>query len=190
MASMKETLAELGARALKDRRLVRAPIWVYRAGLGFVLGPRLLMLEHTGRKSGRQRFVVLEVVDHPRPHEYLVVSGLGEESQWYRNIQANPDVRVSTGLRRSVPAEASPLDAAESAKTLLRYRHGHPTAWAKLRPTIEHAVGRPVTELPMVRLTLAETARMAAKAAARDQPRMIASHTASDSRAPRTNASE
>jgi hypothetical protein len=46
---------------------VRAPVWLYRARLGFVFGSRLLMLEHTGRKTGIRRYVVLETVDHPGP---------------------------------------------------------------------------------------------------------------------------
>lgn len=40
-----------GAWALGNRILTRAPIWLYRAGLGFVFGSRILMLEHVGRRS-------------------------------------------------------------------------------------------------------------------------------------------
>lgn len=50
------------ARALRNRRLVRSPIWLYRHGLGWLLGPRVLMLEHVGRKTGEPRYVCLEVV--------------------------------------------------------------------------------------------------------------------------------
>ncbi|HTM84573.1 MAG TPA: nitroreductase family deazaflavin-dependent oxidoreductase, partial [Mycobacterium sp.] len=39
---------------------MRAPIWLYRARLGALLGSRLLMLEHRGRTSGARRYVVLE----------------------------------------------------------------------------------------------------------------------------------
>jgi hypothetical protein len=60
-----------------SERLVRAPVGLYRARLGFLLGSRLLMLEHTGRKSGARRYVVLEVVGHPRPRTYVVASGFG-----------------------------------------------------------------------------------------------------------------
>lgn len=49
--------SRLGARLLRTRAFVRAPIPLYRAGLGFLLGPRLLMLEHIGRKPGARRGV-------------------------------------------------------------------------------------------------------------------------------------
>ncbi|WP_067825654.1 nitroreductase family deazaflavin-dependent oxidoreductase [Actinomadura kijaniata] len=146
--------AALAARALRTRRLARAPIHLYRAGLGAVFGARLLMLEHTGRVTGARRHVVLEVVDRPAPDTYVVVSGFGERSQWYRNVLADPDVRVSTGLRRGVPARAVPMPEQESAETLRRYARARPRAWRNLRAVIERATGAPVTTLPMVRLTL------------------------------------
>jgi deazaflavin-dependent oxidoreductase (nitroreductase family) len=67
-----------------------------------------LLLEHIGRKSGARRYAVLEVVDHPRADEYVIVSGFGEQSQWYRNVVAKPHVRVSVGLRCNAPALATP----------------------------------------------------------------------------------
>ena len=140
----------IGAKALRTRWFVRAPIGLYRAGFGFVFGSRLLMLEHTGRTTGARRFVVLEVVDRPAPGQYVVVSGFGTRAQWYRNIQADPRVKVSVRLRRSIPATATPMTEAESAAALARYIEHHPKAWENLRATIEHAVGHPVETLPMV----------------------------------------
>jgi hypothetical protein len=62
-------LHSLAARLLGVRWFVRAPIWLFRARLGFLAGSRLIMLEHIGRTSGQRRYVVLEVVDHPSPGE-------------------------------------------------------------------------------------------------------------------------
>lgn len=151
---LRRGLAALGARALTTRWLVRAPIYAYRAGLGFLFGSRLLMLEHIGRTSGARRFVVLEVVERPGPDRYVVVSGFGRRAQWYRNIVAHPHVRVSCGMRRGQPATAVPLSPDESAAALRRYAHIHPRAWRNLRSTIESATGRPVDTLPMVALRL------------------------------------
>ncbi|MFC4373547.1 nitroreductase family deazaflavin-dependent oxidoreductase [Nocardia halotolerans] len=148
-------MAALGARVLRTRALARAPIRLYRAGLGFVFGSRLLMLEHIGRRSGAHRFVVLEVVDRPTPDEYVIVSGFGRTSQWYRNIVADAHVWVSCGFRRRTPALATPMSDDESARALDRYIERHPRAWKKLRATIEHATGAPVDTLPMVRLRAA-----------------------------------
>jgi hypothetical protein len=45
-------LAAWAAGLLRVRWVVRVPVGLYRARLGFLFGSRLLMLEHTGRKSG------------------------------------------------------------------------------------------------------------------------------------------
>jgi len=104
------SLAHAGAALLRVRWFVRAPIWLYRARLGFVYGSRLLLLEHTGRSSGLRRYVVLEIVDHPAPDRYVVVAGFGDGAQWYRNVEVNPQVHVRLGSRKSAPAVAHCLD--------------------------------------------------------------------------------
>jgi deazaflavin-dependent oxidoreductase (nitroreductase family) len=149
-----DMMASLAARALTNRHLVRAPIRVYRAGLGFLFGRRTLMLGHRGRVSGLWRFVVLEVVDHPAPDVYVVVAGFGTRAQWYRNVLADPSVRLWCGLRRDVRATATPMSESESAVALRAYAERHPRAWRMLRATIENAVGHSVEALPMVRLTI------------------------------------
>ncbi|GAD81760.1 nitroreductase family deazaflavin-dependent oxidoreductase [Nocardia asteroides NBRC 15531] len=145
---------KLGARALRTRWLVRAPIWLYRAGLGFLLGQRLLMVRHTGRRSGVARYVVLEVVDHPASDCFVVVSGFGTSAQWYRNVLADPKIGLWIGRRRDVSATATPMTEKDSATTLDRYARAHPKAWAKLRATIERATGAPVATLPMLSLCI------------------------------------
>ncbi|WP_292652137.1 nitroreductase family deazaflavin-dependent oxidoreductase, partial [Nocardioides sp.] len=87
------------SRLLQTRAVVRAPIWLYRHRAGWLLGSRMLMLEHIGRRSGVPRYVCLEVVERPSEHEIVVVSGFGTEAQWYRNLQAEPACRVSIGKR-------------------------------------------------------------------------------------------
>lgn len=144
----------IGARVLRTRSLVRAPIALYRAGLGWLLGSRILMLEHRGRGSGRRRFVCLEVVARPARDRIVIVSGFGTRAQWYRNLQAHPRCFVSTGRLRRVPATARLLPPDEAADALERYREAHPRDWAMLRGAIEKAVGHPVRTLPMVGLSL------------------------------------
>jgi deazaflavin-dependent oxidoreductase (nitroreductase family) len=56
--------------------------------MGWMLGGRFLMLTHTGRKSGKRRHVVVEVVDHAKTTDtYYIASGWGEKSDWSQNIQ-------------------------------------------------------------------------------------------------------
>lgn len=144
-------LADLGAKALRARGFVRAPIFIYRAGLGFVFGQRMLMLQHVGRKSGARRYVVLEVLERPSPRSYVVASGFGTDAQWYRNVRAHPRVGISVGSRLSAPAGAVVLSDDEVTATLARYQRDRPRTWAALKSTIESATGRSVATLPMVR---------------------------------------
>jgi deazaflavin-dependent oxidoreductase (nitroreductase family) len=142
-------------RLLKIRPIVRAPIWLYRLRLGFLFGHRMLMLEHTGRTTGARRYAVLEVVDHPAADAYVIVSGFGERSQWYRNVAADPRVRVSIGLRHRAPAVATPLSPQAAEQTLDRYAAQHPRTWRTLQQAMAAALGTPDLRLPMVRLDLA-----------------------------------
>ena len=150
--------ARTGGRLLRSRRLMRAPIWIYKARAGALFGSRILMLEHIGRKSGAARYAVLEVVDHPAADLYLVASGFGRKAQWFRNIQANPRVRVYVGSHPPMRATARVLGQQEANRTLAAYRGRHPRAWERFRPVLEETLGERITDtntpLPMVELRL------------------------------------
>jgi deazaflavin-dependent oxidoreductase (nitroreductase family) len=111
---------------------LRLPIWLYRFHLGWVLGYRFLLLVHKGRKSGRTRMTVLEVVKHDRNSStFFVVSGWGADSDWYLNVQKHPNVVIrSGGLRMPACAEAVCLE--ESVKILEEYSYRHPIALKEL----------------------------------------------------------
>ncbi len=117
---------------LHQPRLARAPITLYRLGLGRLLGPRLLLLEHRGRSSGLVRQVCLEVLERPAPGTFRVISGLGPRSQWYRNLLADPRCRVSTGQLRQAIATAYPLAQEDVPAVLDRYIRQNPTGWQVL----------------------------------------------------------
>lgn len=106
---------------------MRAPIGLYRLGLGGLLGKRFLLLEHTGRKSGLRRQTVLEVVEIDNTAGPIVVSGFGEGSDWCRNLTANPEVAFTLGRRRVV-ATARRLHTAEGVAVFDRYRIKYPKA--------------------------------------------------------------
>jgi deazaflavin-dependent oxidoreductase (nitroreductase family) len=153
-----QRISRIGARLLRVRWVVRAPVWLYRAGLGAIFGHRLLMLEHRGRQTGQRRFVVLEVIDHPAATCYVVVSGFGAHAQWFRNVQAEPHVRVHLAGHPPTPATARRLDTEQATVALDRYARAHPRAWRKLRPVLEQTLGTGIDEqgtaLPMVALDL------------------------------------
>ena len=148
----------IGARLLRSRRLMRAPTWIYKARAGALFGSRIMMLEHIGRKSGAPRYAVLEVLDHPAPDIYVIASGFGRKAQWFRNIQANPRVRVYAGSHAPRRATARVLGQQEADSTLAAYRSQHPRAWDQFRPILEDTLGEPITDtdspLPLVELRL------------------------------------
>lgn len=148
------TLAGRVASLMRVRWFVRAPVWVYRARLGFLFGSRLLMLEHTGRKTGTPRYVVLEVIGRIGPGGYVVASGFGERAQWFRNIRADPRVRIYLGGHRPVAATARVLDHDEAGGVLDAYASTHPRAWAGFASVLENTLGAPIGDdnaaLPLV----------------------------------------
>lgn len=151
-------IAKAGARVLSSRRVMRAPVLFYRARLGFLFGSRLLMLEHTGRKSGTARYVVLEVFDHPTRDTYVVVSGFGARAQWFRNVRVTPEVRVWIAGNAPERATARLLSTDEADRSMHEYAHRHPRAWARFKPVVEETLGSFIserdTELPMIALRL------------------------------------
>ena len=144
--------ARLADRFFRTRWMVRLPIALYQGGLGFLFGHRLLMLEHTGRKTGARRRVVLEVLARPAPGEYVIIAGFAEKAQWYRNVQANPRVLVSSGFGRNMPALAVPMTRTESAAVLDGYQQRHPVELVKMSRLFQQVCGRPIDAMPMVRL--------------------------------------
>lgn len=102
------------------RHVGRAQVWLYRKtggriggrwriGAGFRKPVPTLLLEHRGRKSGKQFTVpLLYVVDGA---DVVIVASQGgrpENPQWYRNLVANPDVHIQIGQeRRAVRAHVA-----------------------------------------------------------------------------------
>ncbi|WP_395110467.1 nitroreductase family deazaflavin-dependent oxidoreductase [Actinomadura sp. SCN-SB] len=113
------------------RWVARAPIPLFRHGFGWLLGKRIMMLEHRGRKTGRPRYAVLEVVDR-EPDALVLVSGYGGNSQWFRNVVADPAVRVWNGRTRGATARATVMPPEQTRTRLESYRARNPRSAAAL----------------------------------------------------------
>ncbi|MFI6867174.1 nitroreductase family deazaflavin-dependent oxidoreductase [Nocardia sp. NPDC050406] len=146
--------SDLGAKLLRTRWFVRAPIMLFRARLGFVFGGRVLLLEHIGRKSGEPRYVALEAISRPNPRTVILASGFGPTSQWYRNLEANPKCWVSIGFAYRVPATARTMTHEEAKTVLAEYKRVHARAYRELGGMIEKATGGSIDTVPLVELTL------------------------------------
>jgi deazaflavin-dependent oxidoreductase (nitroreductase family) len=112
----------------------RAPIFLYRVNLGWMLGKRFLHLTHIGRKSGEPRQAVLEVVHHT-DNAYYVASGFGEKSHWFQNIMHTPQVNIQVG-RAKMSATAERLPFPEAKEILSAYAQAHPFALKELSRVI------------------------------------------------------
>ena len=96
--------------------------------------PTYALLETTGRRSGRARQI--PVANGLQGDTFWLLSGLGEQAQYVRNIKANPRVRVKArpallrdGLRMRWRAGTARLlpedDARERQRELGRGRPGY-----------------------------------------------------------------
>lgn len=145
-------VARLTGRFLRTPALVRLPIPAYRHHFGWLFGSRLIMLDHQGRRSGQWRHVVLERISDPAAQTITIASGFGTRAQWFRNVRANPDVRVNTHRQQQTPATAELLDAAESRQVLDLYADDNPRALAALQDAIRVAQDGTEPDIRLVRL--------------------------------------
>ena len=111
---------------------LRLPLWLYRLRLGWLLGNRFLMLTHIGRKSGLPHETVIEVVQHDNQTDtYYVVSGWGEKSDWYQNLQKNPSVTIHVSTRK-FHSQAEFIASPQAVEILEAYVRDHPVAFKEL----------------------------------------------------------
>jgi len=103
--------------------LFRAPVYLYYWHLGWLFGKRLLLLAHTGRRSGLRRQTVLEVVEYRNEGpEIVVANGFGPDSDWVRNIQAKPDEEVTVGSEHFAASHRF-LDEEEAEAVIRGYEY-------------------------------------------------------------------
>jgi deazaflavin-dependent oxidoreductase (nitroreductase family) len=138
-------------------RLARLPRHLYRLGLGRLLGRRFVLIEHTGRRSGLPRQTVVEVLRHDDT-SLDVAAAWGTRSDWYRNLRADPQARISTGPVRHQRAEAAVVGTEEAADVFAGYAEHHPRAAKALSKALDLPLGDPqrmAAAVPIVRFTLA-----------------------------------
>ena len=103
--------------------IFRVPVYLYRWHLGWLFGKRLLLLTHTGRRSGLRRQTVLEVVEYRKDGpEVVVANGFGPNSDWLRNIQAKSDEEVTPGYEH-FKASHRFLGEEEAVAVIRGYEH-------------------------------------------------------------------
>jgi deazaflavin-dependent oxidoreductase (nitroreductase family) len=81
------------------RWFFKLPVVFYRAGLGWLIGRRVLLLHTIGRKTGKRWLTPLEYSYDAVTDTYTVMAGWGGKTDWYRNARAYPNVHVQVGRR-------------------------------------------------------------------------------------------
>ncbi|HEY7815234.1 MAG TPA: nitroreductase family deazaflavin-dependent oxidoreductase [Nakamurella sp.] len=136
------------------RWFFRAPVWVYRARLGFLFGNRMLYLVTRGRRTGQPREAVLEATRHNSlAGLVIVISGWGDRADWFRNLQAGRAVEIRIGGRRIPSPQHRLLDTDQIALVLEQYARDRPWSWRSFaksmglsptptRPQLDEAASR------------------------------------------------
>ncbi len=115
----------LAASTAKDspalaKYLLRAPLYFYQLGWGPLMGwIPLLILTTKGRQSGQPRHVIVEYRRHGS--KYYIVSGWGQETDWFRNIEKDSRVTIQHG-KHILDARAQQVEnTAEALRALYMF---------------------------------------------------------------------
>lgn len=105
--------------------LFKMPILQYQLGMGWMIGKYVLLLTTTGRKSGEPRQTPLEYEYDKENDRYRIAAGWAGNTDWYKNLKANPKVHVQVG-RRKFDAVAELASDEEVAQFMLNVSKRHP----------------------------------------------------------------
>ena len=80
-----------------SRIFFKIPVYVYVGPIALLLKWRCVMrLTTVGRKSGKLRTTGVSFMH--LDGKYIIFSGWGASSDWYRNLRANPRVKIKVGM--------------------------------------------------------------------------------------------
>ena len=128
------------------------PLPLYRRGWGWLLGDTFLLLVHAGRKTGKPYSIVAMVLSYdPQSHEAVICSAWGKDTDWIRNIQAHPALKVYIG-RESFTPDQRFLSVDESVAVVAEFRRRHPYRLRLLASVLGWEISAPM--LPRVSLSV------------------------------------
>lgn len=111
------------------RLLFKFPLLTWRLGLGPLTGRLFMLITTRGRKSGLPRHTMVEY--YRKGERKYAVSGFGEKSDWYRNIQADPRVTIQTsaGTQAALAVRVTDPDELWEAARLFMQHDPPLTQW-------------------------------------------------------------
>ncbi len=122
------------------RLMFKAPLVLWRLGLGPLVGRVFVLITHTGRKSGLPRRTMAEV--HLVNGRKYAPCAFGERAQWYQNIQADPHVTIQTadGVERVTARRVTDADELLAVYQAMRAKNPMVDIYLEsldIRPTAE-----------------------------------------------------
>jgi deazaflavin-dependent oxidoreductase (nitroreductase family) len=151
----------LGRAALPWRSMARFPTLLYRAGFGWLLGQRFLLIHHVGRHTGRSYSTLVEVVARDEAtNSYYVAAAFGERTDWYCNLLARPRTQIEVGRQRW-QAVAERLPPYEAERVFAAYARRHKPAFhflflGRLFGLRRGSAGEFARRFPLIRLRTTE----------------------------------
>lgn len=107
--------------------IFKLPILFYDLGLSSLMSDQVLLLTTTGRRTGKPRRTPLGYTYDSELQAYVVVAGWEGKTDWYRNLKANPQVKVQVGRSR-FECRAQMLSKPERMRLLEEYVELNPFA--------------------------------------------------------------
>jgi deazaflavin-dependent oxidoreductase (nitroreductase family) len=104
----------------------RMPLRAYRHNAGWMLGRTFLAFTHTGRTTGRHYEAVAMVLRYDEgTREAFICAAWGPDTDWFRNVQTRPAVKVQIGREDYAPAQRFLTDH-EAFAVAVAFRRQHP----------------------------------------------------------------
>lgn len=119
------------------RIFFKFPLLLQRVGLGALMPRNVLILTTTGRRTGLPRHTPVEYSPGPGRDVYFIMSGWDGHTDWYKNVRANPCVKVwLAGREWEAVAEPVPdRDVARLLKELTRLSPSAARMWSRWSDT-------------------------------------------------------
>ncbi len=108
----------------------KMPLYLHKLGIVWWIekftGAQWMLITTTGRKSGKPRQVMVDVMKHDKETDaYYVEAAYGARADWVRNIKANPIFHGQVG-RRKFPARAIELTPDQGEEVLVAFYRSVP----------------------------------------------------------------
>jgi deazaflavin-dependent oxidoreductase (nitroreductase family) len=105
------------------------PVWLHKIGFGGwerLIGAQWMLITTTGRKSGKPRDTMVDVMDYDAATDtYFIEAAYGSRADWVKNIEANPRFHAQVG-RRKFYARLEPLSSENAGELMVKFYRAKP----------------------------------------------------------------